>query len=858
MKKIKSLKTLSSLGAIVAITPIVATACNSDDKEKTEISSIPWSNSGDYLTTWSADQVVTLFKQQNPEGQNNIPENIYSEVDVVATKVSNVWATITVSARSDSSHYTGSKVLSIVAKTELADLNWKFDNTNYYVQLKTSAAIVAQFKANNIPGRDNLPLDIYDQVDVVAIPNPQTSSWTIKITPMSNSTKYCGECSADITLTKYPIEEINWVSASINASYDETMDDGKVAATFIKNNPAGQNGIPSDIYSYVTVSAKQIESIWRISVTANLNNPYYQGSITITPVVCGYMIYDGKTYIFPDNLNINNFCSANQSDPWSIYTSNGSIVTINDKTKLTELAIPTISSSTKLGDNFLAGCTNLKQISFGAIGKSGLENTKTIGNNFMKYCASIEKVNINVFSSIESIGDDFMFMMSDNTKLEGVNGMTSLSNLKSIGNNFLSNCTGLKSDNIDLSGLTNLETIGNNFMSGCNNNSFTKLNFNSLTSLKTIGTYFLSDCTKLTDTLSLSKVKNLENIGNNFLNGCTSLTTIDLSSLTKLVSFGTNFAYGCSNLKTLELNGLSSLKELDNNHTFILNCNNVESINLRGASSLIEIPNDFGCYPDFPNSLKSFILSDATSLIKIGDNFLEGRSNLTTVDISNASNLKTIGDDFLYKDKNLCGNESAGKPGYVKFSGLKKLESIGNRLISGSYEDTPIDKITELDLSGMVNLKSVGNLFLHLCTNLKKLTFGNIGKGWDRIVKIGDNFLDRAYSIQELDFQSFSRLETIGEHFLSKTLELKKLDMSNMVSLTKVGQAFLYYDSDYPPHNSQQIYLPLKNPKGVFNSNNFMHNVPKSEKTKLYAAEYTNLYKDTSPWDGYSDQFVAE
>jgi hypothetical protein len=108
-------------------------------------------------------------------------------------------------------------------------------------------------------------------------------------------------------------------------------------------------------------------------------------------------------------------------------------------------------------------------------------------------------------------------------------------------------CTKLTS--IDLSELSNVTTIGNNFMSNCS--SLTNIDLSRLTQLTTIGYGFMSGCASLTN-IDLSKLDRLQTIGKYFLEYCTNLITLDLSNLKNTVTINTigeKFLFGCNNLK---------------------------------------------------------------------------------------------------------------------------------------------------------------------------------------------------------------------------------------------------------------------------------------------------------------------
>jgi len=72
-----------------------------------------------------------------------------------------------------------------------------------------------------------------------------------------------------------------------------------------------------------------------------------------------------------------------------------------------------------------------------------------------------------------------------------------------------------------------------------------------LTQVNTIGNDFLSNCVNLTS-IDLSELIQVKSIGNNFLSNCNSLTSIDLSGLTQLISIGNNFLLNCVRLTSIK------------------------------------------------------------------------------------------------------------------------------------------------------------------------------------------------------------------------------------------------------------------------------------------------------------------
>ena len=187
----------------------------------------------------------------------------------------------------------------------------------------------------------------------------------------------------------------------------------------------------------------------------------------------------------------------------------------------------------------------------------------------------VQQVNIAALDRSTSIPDGFLANLDNLTSVN----LTGLANIKTIGKNFLSNCPQLPL--LDLTMIQSLTSIGNNFLS--NNTSLSELHLTEK-NVTSIGDCFLSGCSGLTNTsVDFSKFTILDTIGTNFLDSCTSLTELDLSKLTKLNNIGSGFFNECSLLNIIKLprgttipanfNGWGNNVGQENGTTFIeLNC----------------------------------------------------------------------------------------------------------------------------------------------------------------------------------------------------------------------------------------------------------------------------------------------
>lgn len=60
------------------------------------------------------------------------------------------------------------------------------------------------------------------------------------------------------------------------------------------------------------------------------------------------------------------------------------------------------------------------------------------------------------------------------------------------------------------------------------------------------------------------------------------------------------------------------------------------------------------------------------------------------------------------------------------------------------------------------------------------------------VVRIGDQFLADAKTIDTIDGMNFSKVEHIGSGFMTRTRKLKSLDLSSFYNVQHIGHAFMY------------------------------------------------------------------
>ncbi|MCF0227845.1 MAG: hypothetical protein HUJ52_03420, partial [Malacoplasma sp.] len=208
-------------------------------------------------------------------------------------------------------------------KIDISLLNWSSDGD--YDSAMTTVKFIDQFKLNNPAGQNGLPADIYDNVEFDV--SGSLNAWTITLTAKEDSTNCIGTISIDIT-AKINVVSLHWISTG---EYNINMDENDIITTFKQNNPAGQHGLPEDVYNNVDVT-NDSEFKWVINIKAKDKSKAYIGTESISISVCGNITYNGVVYELPDNIDVNCFCGTGE---WNIPTKDNGNLTIQYHTGIT-------------------------------------------------------------------------------------------------------------------------------------------------------------------------------------------------------------------------------------------------------------------------------------------------------------------------------------------------------------------------------------------------------------------------------------------------------------------------------------------------------------------------------------------
>ena len=354
-------------------------------------------------------------------------------------------------------------------------------------------------------------------------------------------------------------------------------------------------------------------------------------------------------------------------------------------------------------------------------------------------------INLSSLMEIKSIGNGF---------INYCNELTSIilpKNLQSIGKSFMNSCNKLKI--INLSNLNNLKFIDDNFMSF--SNELTDIIFSPDSSLLCIGQQFLYNCKKIKN-LNLSYLVNLETLGNFFLSDCSGLTTVCLESLTKLTTIGDLFLSDCIGLTTINLSPLINLKIIKSG--FLYKCSNLTSLTLSNLDKLISI----GC--NFLSDCVSLISLDLklVNLQSIGYNFMSNCTNLTSLQLLALTDLK-IDFGFLQECINLKEINLQ----------LPNVTLIPNNFL---FKCTSLKTI---NLNYFSNVTSIGHLFLYGCSGLVTVDLSSLS----HVTSVYSNFLANCTRLTTIDLSPFSNVIEVGPDFLANCLGLTTIDLSPLLNI---------------------------------------------------------------------------
>ncbi|MCF0227504.1 MAG: hypothetical protein HUJ52_01650, partial [Malacoplasma sp.] len=200
-------------------------------------------------------EVKNEFLNNNQPGKNGIPVGIYDHVALSSTSEDpqQTW-TITIKPTDPSDQIYADIETTVDIDTSLVNVNqlpWSTSGNNYKSEL-SDADYVAEFINQNPKGKNGLPENIYDDKDGVDISVSAGSGYSdrqLLIKAKDTSEVYTGQTKVFIYIDKTDIGLTTYWTTPTNCSV--TMTNEEITAEFIRQNPAGENGIPEGIYDEI-------------------------------------------------------------------------------------------------------------------------------------------------------------------------------------------------------------------------------------------------------------------------------------------------------------------------------------------------------------------------------------------------------------------------------------------------------------------------------------------------------------------------------------------------------------------------------------------------------------------------------
>ena len=409
-----------------------------------------------------------------------------------------------------------------------------------------------------------------------------------------------------------------------------------------------------------------------------------------------------------------------------------------------------------------------------------LSNIISIGDDFLASCTKLKLIDLSPLINIKSIGNYFLYACSRLTNID----LSPLCNITSINNSFLADCK--KLIHIDLSPLSNITTIGHNFLSNCSN--LKNIDLSPLINIKSVGITFLAKCSKL-ETINLGPLANITSINGEFLYGCTSLATINLEPLSNVTSISMNFLARCSSLTTINLTPLSNVTSISS--YFLARCSSLATINLTPLSNITSISSYFlaRC-----TSLTEINLTPLSNITSISSYFLHECTSLTEINLTPLSNITSISSYFLARCTSLTE---------INLTPLSNVTSISSNFLS------ECTSLTTINLEPLCNVVSISYGFLVDCIHLTSLDLNPLSN----ITIIDDNFLANCSSLTSITLSQLINLNSIGDNFLYNS-HLTEIDLSTLVNLNSIGHHFML-----DCNKLTKIVLPLSDNITVINAN---------------------------------------
>lgn len=221
------------------------------------------------------------------------------------------------------------------------------------------------------------------------------------------------------------------------------------------------------------------------------------------------------------------------------------------------------------------------------------------------------------------------------------------------------------------------------------------------TKVTTLGRNFLLGCVSLRR-VDLQPFEHVTSVGQHFLGRCDSITTLDLTPFTgSLTAVGEGFLGSCKSLRYLNVLPLFDIEEIKDN--FLLGCVSLERVD------------GFGAMPEEEDECHELDIEGRQSLRRRR----RCRGGVTSVMENNAAYPAATDKKNSGKNNNIPNGGGSGSSADVVAWTARR---IGRAFLYGC------EKLTSVDLRGLVHVRSTGIDFLYRCRRLKAIAVSPANK----------------------------------------------------------------------------------------------------------------------------------
>ena len=292
---------------------------------------------------------------------------------------------------------------------------------------------------------------------------------------------------------------------------------------------------------------------------------------------------------------------------------------------------------------------------------------------------------------------------------------------------------------------------------------------------------FIYGCPKLHTVVIEDEINGFRSIGTNFLALCPLLSNVNLDGLSHITRIESDFMLNCVNIQELDITVL--MRRVTSIHArFMRGC-----LKLRKLKMGADNNNDDGVTNRATTTTSTTQYEKKGACLEdIGDDFLGGCTNLSTLTLPPMTNVTMIGNYYLRNcssltEMNIIGKDESG-------DGLKCLLHIGFGFMVGC------SNLKRLTLRGLTSITGIPSAFMQGCSRLQHLHLG----GLENTRVVCDHFLAGCSSLSHFDFEILRAVKRIGPHFMDgcnelapSTSALTTVDLTPLNRASEVGTGFL-------------------------------------------------------------------